>query len=185
MESAKNTASGPLEILVYLDSDDPLLKDYDVEAIIGEPKMAGEAIRAMIPLAKGDMYYFGSDDQTWKTQGWDEIFRENMPEHGLSVLFPSLGDAINPVFTDKWVEMVGLFPEYFRHFGPDTWYVDIARRAGQLKHVPEVRMDHKRQTDATYNRIRAGEDGTFATKKLDETRQEREELAQKIKTFLS
>lgn len=138
----------------------------------------------MIPMAKGDMYYFGSDDQTWRTQGWDEIFRQKMPKHRLSVLYPSFGDGLNPCFTDKWVETAGLFPEYFRHFGPDTWYVDIARRAGQLVHVPEVRMDHKRMSDDTYNRIRAGEDGGFASHKLDETVGERQFLADKVRAAI-
>ena len=181
-------------VVIYLDEDDPKLSEYTnnelVHAVvIGKPRRSGEAIRFLLTECRNDklddMYYFGSDDITWETPGWDEIFREKMPEHGLAVLYPDMGDSCNPCFTRKWVETVGLWPEYFKHFGPDTWYADIAKRAGTLIRVPEVRMKHERVRDATYTRTRADGDGMFAQRMLDETQEERAQLAQKVKTLLS
>jgi hypothetical protein len=185
VESARNTAQGDVEILVYLDEDDT--SEYWVGGTIirGAPRRAGEAIRYLYSLAKGDMFYFGSDDITWETPGWDEIFRKTMPAHGLAVLYPDMGDSCNPCFTRKWVETVGLWPEYFKHFGPDTWYADIAKRAGTLIRVPEVRMRHERVQDETYRRTRADHDGQFAQRMLNESADERQKLAEKIKTLLS
>lgn len=175
-----------IEVIVYLDNDDPRIEDYMVtNFVVGEPRRSGAAIRYLMEhKAKGDMFYFGSDDIIWETQNWDEIFREKMPAHGLAVLYPDMGDSCNPCFTRKWVETVGFFPDYFKHFGPDTWYADIAKRAGQLIRVPEVRMTHQRVRDATYDRTRADGDGMFAQRMLDETKEERQQLADKIKTMI-
>ena len=182
--SACNTAKGYVEILIYVDNDD--VSPYLGPIITGAPRRAGEAIRYLLEHhAKGDMFYFGSDDITWETPGWDEIFRQKMPEHGLAVLYPDMGDSCNPCFTRKWVETVGLWPEYFKHFGPDTWYADIAKRAGTLIRVPEVRMRHERVQDETYRRTRADHDGQFAQRMLNETADKRQALAEKIKTLLS
>ena len=185
VKSAYATATNTIEVLTYLDNDDPLAYLYEGALFCGPPKRSGEAIRYLYSLAKGDMFYFGSDDITWETPGWDEIFRKKMPSHGLAVLYPDMGDSCNPCFTRKWVETVGLWPEYFKHFGPDTWYADIAKRAGTLIRVPEVRMRHERVQDETYRRTRADHDGQFAQRMLNETAEEREALALKIKTLLS
>ena len=197
VESARNTAQGDVEILVYLDEDDPTVPEYrkflyGSETVIDKPRRSGEAIRELYkytpdrgPIDPMQLFYFGSDDITWETPGWDEIFRKAMPEHGLAVLYPDMGDSCNPCFTRKWVETVGLWPEYFKHFGPDTWYADIAKRAGTLIRVPEVRMRHERVQDETYRRTRADHDGQFAQRMLNETAEEREALALKIKTLLS
>jgi hypothetical protein len=188
--SGKNTV-----VVLYVDEDDPKRREYeainsDGEHVVltGKPRRAGEAIRFMLEHMndkESDMYYFGSDDITWETEGWDLIFKEKMPAHGLAVLYPDMGDSCNPCFTRKWVETVGLFPDYFKHFGPDTWYVDIAKRAGTLINVPEVRMTHQRVRDDTYTRTRADGDGMFAKRMLDETRDERQNLSEKVRALIN
>lgn len=182
--SIKKTAPA-VEILVYVDDNDPKIQEYDVDFIIGPPRRSGEAIRHLLTHANGDMFYFGSDDITWVTDGWDEIFREKMPAHELAVLYPDMGDSCNPCFTRKWVETVGLFPEYFKHFGPDTWYADIAKRAGTLIKVPEVKMKHERIRDEIFARTRADGDALFARFKLEETQDERQLLAEKVRALIN
>lgn len=184
IDSAYATAEGEIEVLLYVDEDDPRRHEYK-GYVTGVPRRSGEAIRHLYSLAKGDLFYFGSDDITWETKGWDLIFEQRMPEHKLAVLYPKMGDSCNPCFTRKWVETVGLFPDYFKHFGPDTWYADIAKRAGVLIHVPEVRMAHNRVQDGTYYRTRADSDATFARMMLDETQDERQRLSEKITFLLS
>ena len=191
VESAKRTSQNRIELIVYLDDDDSRLAEYKDfllpgERVIGRPRRSGEAIRLLMDgYADGDMLYFGSDDMTWETKDWDLIFEKHMPEHGLAVLYASMGDSCNPCFTRKWVDTVGLFPAYFKHFGPDTWYADIAKRAGVLVRVPEVKFDHQRVQDATYHRTRADGDGVFAKRMLDETAEKRQKLAEKVKEVLA
>lgn len=182
--SAKATADGELEILIYVDDDDPSRVNYE-GAIIGQHKESSEAILHLSSLAKGDLMMFGCDDFLWKTKGWDSIFKSRMPAHGLSVLYymdrPGSAKAINPVFTRKWLEMTGLFPAYFKHFGADTWVIDTARRAGQLVAVKDVLIEHQKVEDDTYRRSRSSGDATYAQKKLDQHMTERQALADKIK----
>lgn len=182
--SAKATAEGELEILVYVDDDDPTKSKYE-EAIIGPHKESSEAILHLSTLAKGDLMMFGCDDFIWKTKGWDRIFKARMPAHGLSILYymdrPGAAKAINPVFTRKWVELTGLFPAYFKHFGADTWVIDTARRAGQLIAVKEVLIEHQKVEDDTYRQSRSSGDAIYASRMLDEHALERQALADKIK----
>lgn len=177
-----------IQPIVYVDIDDPWRDQYSgfpAMTVVGEPRRSGAAIRYMIENhALGDMFYFGSDDFRWITKAWDQMFREAMPSHGLSVLYGTAGDSCNPCFTRKWVDTVGLFPDYFKHFGPDTWYADIAKRAGVLVHVPYVRFSHQRVQDETYHRTRADGDGIFAKRMLDETQEERQQLAEKVKAAI-
>lgn len=182
VKSALETAEGEVEVLVYVDDNDPLRVNYS-GVIIGPPRESSEAILYLSSIAKGDMMMFGCDDFIWKTKGWDRIFREKMPAHGLAVLHYNDGHnkAINPVFTRKWVEMTGLFPSYFKHFGADTWVIDTARRAGQLISVKEVLIEHTKVKDETFNRSRANGDASFASTKLDQHVAERQAMADKIR----
>ena len=128
VESALSTAED-IEILVYVDDDDPHKSLYP-NAIIGPPKRSGRAIRHLASLAKGDLMFFGSDDFRWKTKGWDRIFREKMPAHNLSVLYPNdmPGGAkgLSPCFSRRFMDETGLFPDVFEHFGPDTWVIAVS-----------------------------------------------------------
>lgn len=188
---AKENATGEIEILVYVDSNDPEIEAYKKQdVIIGPPMHSGKAIKHLSTLAKYDMMMFGTDDLVWHTKGWDEKFRNAMPEHGLSVLYPSTlpnqnAKAMVPVFTRKFVEATGLFPDYFEHFGPDTWVVSIARLAGTLQHVKEVYIEHQKVHDVTYSRSRSGGDSTRAKKYLDGSQDELKKLAEKLKRLIS
>ena len=183
IQSAQDTAEGELEFLVYVDEDDPTRDQYK-NPIIGPRISAGASILALSRLAKGDMLMFGCDDFTWETKGWDRIFRERMPAHGLAVLYymdrPGAAKAINPVFTRKWMEVTGLFPGYFKHFGPDTWVIDTARKAGVLIPVNDVLIRHNKVQDDTYRASRTSNDAGFATKMLAQEEHLRTAMAKKI-----
>lgn len=183
-KSALDMATGPVEILVYVDEDDPKKKEYK-DVIIGPPRHSGKAIKYLSTLATGDLMFFGCDDFIWQTKGWDRIFEEKMPDHKLSVLFPrdqkGANKSITPCFSRRWVKETGLFPDDFNHFGPDTWVIDTARKAGTLIRVEEVLISHTKVKDDTFHRSRSGGDAGKAKKLLDDRDSERQNIANKIK----
>ena len=184
-ESALKTAKGSIEILVYLDNDDATLSAYETPHTVGPPLRCAQANRELLKVAKGDLFYFGSDDQVWETVGWDTRLAELMPDDGLSVLYPRDMEkgqkGMNPVWSRKFADLFGHYPDYFVHFGPDTWLIDIARRAGTLIHAKDVFIRHKRLRDATHSNLRQSGDANFAQKKLMETQDERQKIAEQIK----
>jgi hypothetical protein len=181
--SARSTAEGEIEILLYVDSDDPERNNYP-DPIIGPPLHSGAAMKHLASLATGNLLMFGSDDITWKTPGWDRIFREKMPAHELAVLYymdmRGAAKSQNPVFSRKWMEFTGLFPDLFQHFGPDTWIIDTARRAKQLIRVDEVWIEHRKIKDATHARARQNGDANHAKSLLDARVGERQAMATRI-----
>lgn len=185
--SALRTAKGEVEVLVYLDEDDPLRREYTVPHTVGRPLRCAQANRELLKAASGDLFYFGSDDQRWETEGWDLRFKELMPEDGLSVLYPRDMEngqkGMNPVWSRKFADLFGHYPEYFVHFGPDTWLIDIARRAGTLIHAKDVFIRHKRLKDETHKSLRETGDANFAQKKLQDTEGERQKIAEQIKSM--
>jgi hypothetical protein len=184
-DSALSTAKGEVEILVYLDEDDPTRKSYETPHTVGPARRCAQANRELLKVAKGDLFYFGSDDQRWETPGWDTRFAELMPEDGLSILYPrDIKDGqkgMNPVWSRKFADLFGHYPKEFVHFGPDTWLIDIGRRAGTLINVKDVLITHKKLKDETYHSLRQINDASFAQKRLMDTEGERQKIAEQVK----
>lgn len=186
-DSCIKTAKGEIEILVYLDNDDAMLSSYETPHTVGPPLRCAQANRELLKVAKGDLFFFGSDDQRWETPGWDLKLAELMPEDGLSIIYPrdipGGQKSMNPCWSRKWADLFGHYPDYFVHFGPDMWLVDIARRAGTLINAKDILIVHKRIKDETHSRVRQNGDATFASKKIIETEKQRQEIAEKIKSM--
>lgn len=140
--SALNLAAGEVEVLVYVDEDDPTKDQYD-DVIIGPPLMSAQAISYLMTIAKGDLMFMGADDMVWSTKYWDKALTSKMPNHQLSVLFCNDGRGGHPpLFSKRFIKTVGPFPEIFRHFGLDDWVYRIAKEAGLAVFVPEVEIRH-------------------------------------------
>lgn len=186
-DSCVRTARGEIEIMVYLDENDPQRPNYKVPYVVGKPMFGAQACLELLKTAKGDLFYFGSDDQRWETEGWDLRFAALMPEDGLSIIYPrdqKQGQkGMNPCWSRKWSNLFGHYPNYFQHFGPDMWLIDIARRAGTLIKADDVYIAHKRIKDDTHHRVRQTNDANFAKDKIVQTESQRQEIAEKIKSM--
>ena len=175
---ASNKAKTNPEFLVYIDNDDPQLEEYksylpklghiDLVFIVDEPKRSAIALKYLTTKAKHDFFIFGTDDLDWRTDGWDEKLISKMPKHGLSVVYPaSIPDnkikARIPFFTRKWMEITGLFPDDFIHFGADGWVVKIAESANTEIFAYDVEILHKKLNDKTSIRARINGTGNWKT----------------------
>ena len=192
-QSVLDTAKGNVEVLIYVDEDDPLKSQYK-NYFTGPPMQSGKAIKYLVSLSNQmfpkSIMFMGADDMIWETQDWDELVEQRMASHNLSVIYPcdtilKGNKGFAPFFTQRFVEVTGLFPDSFRHFGPDTWVIDIARMAGTLVWAKDVLIRHARDKyDITGNRERKLDPKERAEKIVREGEEERRKLAAKIKALI-
>lgn len=163
IESIQGTASEEVEILTYIDDDDPQLPEYFKEHII--PRIQGprlslsQSLKALEKRAKHYFLMLGSDDIIFKTHGWDRKMKSVIPRDGIGVVFSNDGWKNAPnhlLYTKRLVELTGVFPAEFEHFGPDTYVTDCMRSVDRLFHVQDVLIEHnhfrngKVEKDETY-----------------------------------
>ena len=155
VESARNTATKPIEIVVYVDEDDPktmaTVLDLDLKYMVG-PRLwyMTEYWNVLVPLASGDILLQGNDDVIFRTKGWDVMVQDAFdacPDKILMVHGNDLGGnresaGPHPFVSRKWVDTLGYFiaPYFSSDFG-DTWINDIANALGRRKYIPFV-MEH-------------------------------------------
>ena len=183
-QSALDTASGEIEILAYVDDDDPAMDEYE-GVIVGPPMMSAPAFKHLAYLAKHDFIFWGSDDMRWVTQDWDQKLKDKMPEHGLGVVFADdqRGGSL-PFFTKKFRDLTGLYPDKFKHFGPDHWIREVAQYAGVEILANDVKLTHRQnKSDETGARERRLDD-VNAKGFLTKTEDQRKAIAQKIRDAL-
>lgn len=178
VKSAMSTANRPqyLEILAYVDPDDPRRDDYramlwpsTLRLVIGErPRSANQASSELLRRARGgDVFFSGTDDIVFRTKGWDERVAEAfaaVPD-GLLVAYTNNGRDRRKCehwFAGRaWVEALGyLSHPGFEHFCSDQWIEELARELGRLVYLREVVTEHmhfkygKGIKDDTYARKR-------------------------------
>lgn len=178
--SAFRTATdrGSIELLVYVDQDDPRLADYrqlagdlkqelgDVRLEVGEPMGVPRAFNLLSSVSQGEALVTSSDDVRFVTQGWDVRLREEMarfPDQIYCIWFDdgALGErqCSFPVISRVWYETVGYFHSMlFEHFYSDTWTHALATTIGRAHYVKDVLVEHlhwsvgKAKQDDTYLR---------------------------------
>lgn len=160
--SARKRASGPVEIVAYLDEDDPELAQYQLDGItpiIGPSVNVGKRCRAMAEKAKYDFFYLCGDDAVFITQGWDVLLKEKLHEDGIGIVFSLDGWKNSPghcMFTRKLTSLVDVFPDEFIQFGLDTYLADMVREVKRYDRVDSVMIEHhhyrngKAEQDETY-----------------------------------
>lgn len=187
VSSARELASEKIEVVSYFDDDDPSLSEYPEYHIVGRRVGTAKAILRMLEQVETPFALLGSDDIVFHTQGWDKKMLAYVPADGFGIVHAEDGwkRAVNHfLFPMAWHRLVGLFPDKFYHFGPDTWVCDVAKRTGRLFFAPDVMIEHchyrnkKADCDTTYNERALG--GTRCDNLLDEMEAQRKADAGKI-----
>lgn len=185
IQSIQDTAEFPerVEVLLYVDDDDPQLKAY--RAIMEHPWTLmrvhievgpslfgdiGSMWNAVAKLAMGNILYAGNDDLMHITKGWDVVVDREVANYPDDIYCLWFNDNINgekhcafPLVSRKWYEALGyLYPTGFKYCYPDTWVFDIGKKVGRCRYVGDVMVEHQwmgRHQDETYRRSRRQGEG--------------------------
>ena len=153
--SARQTAKSNLEIIVWLDANDPLLTENlhvcRTEKMLYQigPRNVIHSSRwdRLLPLATGELLFHANDDVVLTTPGWDELVEDYFAASGDKLWLVGGDDGYlhsetlipHPIVHRRWVETLGYFiPPYFDGEWGDSWASDLATRIGRLKFLPFV-----------------------------------------------
>jgi len=153
-ESAWSTSEA--DVVLITDTRD--WYDYDSvgcewECLTGLPTISLGWTYAAFTWA-ADLYRMTNDDEVCLTPGWDERVLEVANEYpdGIFALYVDDGfkgetHCAFPIVSRKWVETLGYFaPPYFEFGYNDTWIMDLAKRVGRLRYIPDVTIEHRHFT---------------------------------------
>jgi glycosyl transferase/beta-hydroxylase protein BlmF len=167
-----------IEVVAYLDEDDPRLFEYDMQVPCavhvdlmknvrlgsGPRMLLSESWNYCFKIAKGEILMHCGDDLLFITHGWDQMVRDAfaaIPDRiglvygdDLSTNFPEL--ATHGFLHRRWVETVGYFlPPLFSCDWNDVWISEVATKLDRLVPLPDMVIEHqhysfdKREHDAT------------------------------------
>lgn len=198
--SAIDTCCGPIEVLFGCDNDEQAeainarrKASEIIDILTVDPAIAGKVSKIwnwLVPYSCGDVLMLANDDIRFHTAGWDAQVYDAFSSFPGRLGMVWCDDGINgpnhaafPFVTRQWVDVVGHFTPGIFEFGfNDTWVYDIAKRAGRLKYLPEILIEHrhfsvgKSAFDDTYARQRR--DGRWRRDRdLFESTADRRELA--------
>ena len=169
--SAIKLAEDPneIEILAYLDADDPKVKEYPelprVSYFCGPRVTVSRAFNVLYEDASSDIVMSGADDLIFRTPKWDTEVTKAFALNRASLVVPldgvedKRGRRTTHFFASReWVDLVGYFlPEEYEHFYSDTHLEDIALRAKAMVWLDTVLVEHmhpnhgKAVRDSTYD----------------------------------
>jgi hypothetical protein len=177
VDSLLQTKTGKVEILSYVDFDDPDLEAYENPTILGPRLTLSQSIKRLIEKASCGYMLLAADDIICKTKGWDEKMMDAMPKDCIGIVYAHDGGQKNCnhfMFHQKWYSLTGLFPDDFEHFGPDTYVGKVADGLGRKIFLKDVLIEHhhtkfgKAKSDLTYEYPRTSGMVERDTKRLRE-----------------
>lgn len=149
--SAHATATGLIEVLVYVDDDDPTVYQPDGYRIVTGPRITlSDCWNKLAGEAQGDILQMAADDIRYRTGGWDTQVAQVFDQWDDRILFVYTRDGIHDArlgthgFVSKeWVETVGYFtPDMFPADYADTWLNELAARIDRRVYLPSVLVEH-------------------------------------------
>lgn len=178
-DSAHATAVGPVEVVAYVDDDDPA--DYStvtgVRIVAGPRIVLSDCWNRLAAEATGSILGMGSDDIRFRTDSWDAKIRAAFALFADRIVFVYGRDGIHDeklgthgFVHRRWVETVGYFtwPEFPADYA-DTWLHELAARVGRSVFLPDVYIEHlhflvgKAEVDQTHReRLARRDDGLWA-----------------------
>jgi hypothetical protein len=196
--SARDSAAHLIQIVAYVDDDDPA-EPSGAEIVIRGPRIVmSDMWNECAKRATGDILMMCADDVIFPTHGWDGIVES---------AFASVPDRILFAFGDdgggggrsfgtlgfihrRWYEAVGYFvPSGFTGDYSDTWLNDVANMIGRHRFV-DIKTEHlhplwnKAPMDQTYKEKYERDVRNNSTKMYAERFPERERDAQKLRSVM-
>jgi hypothetical protein len=149
--------------LRHPDTDEPLIKLYEVPSHVPMVYKLDEAAVAMAPgwFALG----FAGDDHLPRTINWAKVYLEQLHELGSGMVYSDDGYqgvklSTEWAVTSDAVRALGrMVPAPVEHMYCDNAMMDLYGDAGALRHLPWVRIEHmhpivgKAPSDAQYQRV--------------------------------
>ena len=204
----KATNPERVQLLFYVDSDDPQVEDYRrlfpasklVRLYVGEPMSVSKSWNVLAGNCAGDILMMGNDDLLHITEGWDTELEKVSNQYPDDIYCAFFDDGINsgkhcafPAISRKWYQTVGKFsPGIFEFLYNDTWVFDVARMLDRVHYIPDVLVKHNHWTvlkekDATTKRHRDDNPGRKDRDKTlyENTLQSRKEDAHKLRKVMN
>lgn len=176
LRSVHRTAVKPgrVEVMVYVDDDDPALPAYRrlfarapeiwpglgaCRLVVGPSEGVPQAWNALAAQARGDLLMMANDDQLYVDHGWDTTLDNRVTQltalHGDDVwcLYFDDGQYTDggrdfPIVTRTWYDTLGYFtPTVFQQWEVERWVFDIALRLERCYPVPGVFVEHRHYQD--------------------------------------
>jgi glycosyltransferase involved in cell wall biosynthesis len=184
VNSARSTANNDVEILFYLNSDDPTLQEYQdllssEDYVIGPNQSTCLSWNQMADRAKHDIVMLMGDDVQIQTAGWDSMIADQINKYKSKILMvvPSDGrkkgsgqhemtepllwhdaplGAAHFAVHKNWINTLGyLAPPFFWHFWVDEYTQKVARKINRCMFMPNVIFKAKKIFDTTATQVRS------------------------------
>jgi hypothetical protein len=149
VNSARDTAAGPIEIVCYFDDDDgesaSAAAELGCKVLVGPRIVLTDCWNKLLLLAAGPYLMQGNDDIVFKTPGWDqqvEYAFSFVPDrilmvHGLDCGYHDRGFGPHPIVHRRWVDALGYFiPPYFESDFGDRWLNELADAMDRRRWLP-------------------------------------------------
>lgn len=158
VESVRDTATTPVEVVFYLDLDDPesvpvaveLGMSGTVQHVLGERIVLSDMWNVAAANASGEILMMCGDDVVFRTPGWDKRVAdafEAIPDRIALVYGNDLLQherlATHPFIHRRWYDAVGhLVPGGFSCDWCDMWLNEVAIALGRRVYLPDVITEH-------------------------------------------
>lgn len=176
-DSAFALAGAPIQVLFYLNDDDPELPKYkelipSQYLIVGPDRSPAYSWNKLAELARYDILFLMGDDAWFETEDWaikiGKVF-DQYPDK-IVFAFPSVdgikwrGGALTKdhcqhfCLHKNWIRTLGYFvPPHFWHWYVDTWFRDVARLIGRHHSIEDVSVpllvDYEDATELRKDRL--------------------------------
>jgi len=168
-------------LFVVVDDDDETIEDYyelennftNVLAFErGRKGMAdplNNGARFLLKMNRYDYFIFVGDDHRPRTEYWDQIWRTNLDELGIGLVYgddllqrQNLPTAVG--MTASIVkELGGMIPDGFAHLYLDNFWLRLGQDLNAIRYLPETVIEHlhpiagKGEWDAGYQEVNSAE----------------------------
>ena len=167
VNTAKSTAKTKVEILVYVNEDDPLLNEYKSlikkkHLVIGPDRSPAYSWNMLAEQSVHDILFLIGDDASFNTNGWDTLIVNefNKIPDKIACVYPrtkGLSSRKNNHFClhKNWINVLGYFvPPQFWHWYVDTWTRKIAEKLNRYVRMDNIDLDIiKNPKDETSRRV--------------------------------